>query len=59
MVTKEPHHPIDRTKISKGIDVKLEKTLVRPDAFYADADIEFLLAWCAAAAATATATPPP
>jgi len=43
VVSKESCLPVDRPKLSKGLNITLDKTLLRPAAFYMDAGIEFLL----------------
>ncbi|KAI8824417.1 uncharacterized protein EV422DRAFT_565110 [Fimicolochytrium jonesii] len=36
---KEPYLPIDRTKLSKGLDVSAEKIALRPEEFYREREI--------------------
>ncbi|ETN64401.1 disulfide oxidoreductase [Anopheles darlingi] len=43
MINKEPYLPYDRIKVSKTMDLSVEKVLLRTQAFYDGSDIELLL----------------
>jgi len=43
LVSREPHLPIDRVKLSKSLKIETEKVLLRPQKFFVERDIELLL----------------
>lgn len=40
MLTAEPNHPIDRTRLSKMLGLPLERLLLRPADYLSSADID-------------------
>jgi len=43
LISSEPHLPIDRIRLSKGLKVEVDKVLLRGEDYFKKADIETLL----------------
>lgn len=49
LVSREPHLPIDRTKLSKSLNVALDSLLLRPRSFFDELGVDLLLGTSATA----------